>query len=92
MTKERLKEIEDSINLQLVIAEQLGHDGLLIKEEKELFDYTIKVMKLYDKAMTDLVKESKKAMDLKTELQEAKDSITWWTNRYNAIRKGDNNE
>ena len=92
MTEERFKEIEDSINLQLELCKQLKVDDEMLQEEKELYDYTIKLKKLYDMAMADLVKESKKVMDLKAELQEANDSITWWTNRYNAISKGGSNE
>ena len=92
MNEKRLKEIEDSINLQLKLCKQLKVDDEMLKEEKELYDYTIKLKKLYDMALSDLVKESKKVIDLKAELQEANDSITWWTNRYNAINKGDGNE
>lgn len=40
MSDERLKEIKDSINLQLEVIKQLNIDNELVPEEKELYDYT----------------------------------------------------
>lgn len=39
MSDERLKEIKDSINLQLEVIKQLNIDNELVPEEKELYDY-----------------------------------------------------
>ena len=38
MTDKRLKEIKDSIDLQLEIAKQLNVDNELLMEEKELYE------------------------------------------------------
>ena len=39
MSDERLKEIKDSIDLQLEVIKQLNIDNELVPEEKELYDY-----------------------------------------------------
>lgn len=43
MTNERLKEIKDSIDFQLLLSKQLHTDDELILEEKELYDYIIEL-------------------------------------------------
>jgi molecular chaperone GrpE (heat shock protein) len=39
----------------------------------------------------ELEKERKKVKELKADLKEANESITWWTNRFNAVER-DNRE
>lgn len=45
MTDKRLKEIKDSIDLQLEIAKQLNVDNELLMEEKELYEYAEELKK-----------------------------------------------
>ena len=46
MTEERLKEIKDSIDLQLIVAKSIGIQDAIAEEEKELYDEVIRLRKL----------------------------------------------
>lgn len=50
MTDKRLKEIKDSIDLQLEIAKQLNVDNELLLEEKELYEYAEELKKQLEEA------------------------------------------
>lgn len=43
MTDERLEEIKDSIDLQLLVAKSLNTKDEIAEEEKELYDYVIEL-------------------------------------------------
>lgn len=45
MTKERLREIKDSIDFQLRVCELHGYETDMIIEEKELYDEVIRLQK-----------------------------------------------
>ncbi len=50
MTDKRLKEIKDSIDLQLEIAKHLNVDNELLMEEKELYEYAEELKKQLEDA------------------------------------------
>ena len=50
MTEERLKEIKDSIDFQLMIGTIKGHTLDVIKEEEELYNEVVRLRKIIDKA------------------------------------------
>ena len=43
MNKERLQEIKDSIDLQLIVAKSVGTRNELAEEEKELYDEVVRL-------------------------------------------------
>ena len=69
MTNERLKEIGDSINLQLLLSKHLNDEKVdeMILEEKELYDYTIQLQKENIELQTKL--EDKAFEQLKTQIE-----------------------
>ena len=92
MSDERLKEIEDSINLQLELCKQLKVDDEMLQEEKELYDYTIKLKNRISEAIRYLKNNKLYNFDYDEEEifevvsdKVAKDYLLY-------ILKGDNNE
>lgn len=59
MTDKRLKEIKDSIDLQLEIAKHLNVDNELLMEEKELYEYAEELKKQLEE-----IKEMHKDKDM----------------------------
>ena len=51
MSEERLREIKDSINLQLELSKQLKVDNEIVLEERELFIEVIRLNNIINKAI-----------------------------------------
>lgn len=63
-------------------------------EVDKLGNYITNLQEKYDKALTDLVHESHKRIELENKItnlqqenQELNDSVTWWNNRFNAVQR-----
>lgn len=75
MTEERLKEIKDSIDFQLMIGTIKGHTLDVIKEEEELYNEVVRLRKIIDKANLFIETYLNNVDDIDVNMQVVKDIL-----------------